>query len=190
MSKKLFKGLITFFIFLFFLSGCLEKLTGEKEKTSSTSGGSENKKTSSKTAEVKKIKVILYYPDKEAQFLRIEEAEITSTPTILEATLERLLEGPQSKDLTNPFPSGVKIVGISLKDGLLEVDFDQNLKELYPRGSSAENMFIYSIVNTATEFPEVKKVKFLVGGRPEEIVGSNYDFRAQEFTRDEALIAN
>lgn len=189
MGKKIFKSLLFFTLLVFFISGCFERSTGEKEKTSSTSEISKTKETSTKTTEVKKTRVVLYFPDKEAQFLKKEEVEITSTPAIIKATLQRLLEGPQSEDLINPFPPGVKIINLVLKDGLLEVDFDQNLKQIYPRGSSGENMFIYSIVSTATEFPEVEKVKFLVNGRSEEIVGSNYDFRTQEFTRDETLIA-
>ncbi len=189
MKERGLKFLIVLFLLLFFLPGCLEQQAEKKEKAPLKSRFSETKESSSRTSEVKKTKVVLYFPDKEAQFLKKEEVEITSTPSILKATLERLLEGPISSDLTNPFPDGVKILGLNLKNNLLEINFDQNIKKLYPRGSTAENMFIYSIVNTATEFPEVKKVKFLINGQPEEIVGSNYDFRAQEFTRDETLIA-
>lgn len=189
MNKRFFIGLISFFLLLFLLSGCLEQITGEKEKAPATSEVQKTTPPPAKTTSVEKVKVVLYYPDKEAQFLKKEEAEITSTPAVIKATLERLLEGPQSSDLLNPFPSGVKIISLNLKDGLLEVNFDPNLKQIYPRGSSAENMFIYSIVNTVTELPEVKRVKFLVNGQPEEIVGSNYDFRTQDFTRDESLIA-
>jgi spore germination protein GerM len=108
---------------------------------------------------------------------------------LIKSTLERLFQGPRKAGLINPFPEGIKVLGVNLKNGTLEINFDKNLEELYPRGSSSENMFIYSIVNTVTNFPQVKKVRFLIDGKAREIIGSNYDFSTQDFSRDESLIA-
>jgi len=179
---------LSILLFASIFSGCLEQSTTETRKPS-TLKPLQPEKASTKSVEVDKTRITLYYPDEEAQFLVKEESEITSTPSLIKSTLERLFQGPRKAGLINPFPEGIKVLGVNLRNGTLEINFDKNLEELYPRGSSSENMFIYSIVNTVTNFPQVKKVRFLIDGKAREIIGSNYDFSTQDFSRDESLIA-
>lgn len=186
--RRVILGVISALFISFLLGGCLESTPTETGKPS-TSKPLQQGKSSLKTAEISKTRVTLYYPDQEAQFLKREEIEITSTPSLIQVTVERLFQGPRRPGLTNPFPPGIKLLGVNLKGETLEINFDRSLKQLYPRGSAAEDMFIYSIVNTVTEFPGVKKVKFLVDGKAQEIIGSNYDFSTEEFSRDVSLIA-
>lgn len=61
-------------------------------------------------------------------------------------------------------PIGTKVLGLKVENGIAYADFS---KEIAKKGSGSyqEMMLTYAIVNTLTEFPEVKKVQILVEGK-------------------------
>lgn len=78
-------------------------------------------------------------------------------------TFEELIQGP-SGDLINPIPEGTRILNLFLdKEGILYLNFSQEIKANHPGGISSEHMTASSIVFTAlNNFPEIKGVMILI----------------------------
>ena len=83
-------------------------------------------------------------------------------------TLKELVEKQPEGDKT--FPKNLKVNKLTVKDGLATVDLS---KEFLTRraGEYDTTMMIYALVNTLTEFPDIKKVTFTVNGEPVEVLG-------------------
>lgn len=108
----------------------------------------------------------------------------------LEVAAKLIVEKPSvdTKKARNSFPKGTRVLTFKLREGIAEINLS---KEFAARKASdyTNLMMVYGAVNTMTEFPEVKKVRFLVEGKPlevlgpldmEEPIGRNKDFLPQE----------
>ncbi len=77
-----------------------------------------------------------------------------------------------------PLPEGTAVQSLFfLKDaGLLVIDFNENLINLFPGGTSAELEFIYFLVdNLCFNFQEIKRVKVLVAGNEIKSLAGHLD---------------
>jgi spore germination protein GerM len=124
--------------------------------------------------------IVLYFSSRDEEYLVQEFRQISlSGPVENQAlvVMNELVKG--SKRLINVIPDGVKVIGTKLSgDGTLFVDFSKELKEGHPGGSWAEMLTIYSIVDTIIKnFPDVKKVKFLIEGKEIESLAGHIDTR-------------
>lgn len=169
------------------------KKTADKSTTSKSTGKStEDSTDDSKTPEPGKSTktIILYFSDSNAQLLVSETRDINLADgdALYRSAINELIIGPEKAGLIRTIPEAMSVQNLSLTDGVLSVDFGSTLLSQFPRGSTAENMFIYSLANTLTEFPEVKGVRFLAGGQTVSSRDINNDL-TQVFPRDESLIA-
>ncbi|MEG3070925.1 MAG: GerMN domain-containing protein [Candidatus Syntrophopropionicum ammoniitolerans] len=82
-------------------------------------------------------------------------------------------------------PAATKVNSIDIEDGLATVDFSQEVLHANV-GASGEALGIQSIVNTLTEFPEIKKVSFTVEGEVETAMDwwGHVGLYQQPFSRD------
>ena len=89
--------------------------------------------------------------------------------------INALLAGPlpseQSKDCMTLIPSGTKLLGASVKDGVAVLNFNENF-EFNSVGVEGYIAQLMQIVYTATEFPTVKSVQFLIEGKRKDYLGS------------------
>lgn len=133
--------------------------------------------------------VKLYFSDKNAEKLVLEEREIEVNPNVpLEKYIvEQLILGPKEKDLVRTVPSETTIKDIETKDGICYVDLSNEFRTKHWGGSTGETFTIYSIVNSLTELPNIKKVQFLIEGEKQQEFKGHYDF-SSPFERDENLI--
>ena len=94
---------------------------------------------------------------------------------------------PQSDKLINAFPEGLKIISLTVDKGVAVVNLS---KEIYniEAGSYTEMMLTSAITNTLTEFPEIKKVNFLIGGEKKASIKGHIDLM-DAFERDTDIIA-
>jgi len=67
-----------------------------------------------------------------------------------------------SSGLKLPLPQGTTIRGLTIRDGLAKVDFSD---EFLRYNTSKEKIVVDAVVLTLTEFPNVDKVQFMVGGK-------------------------
>jgi len=137
------------------------------------------------------------YTDNEA-FLVKEVRKITVTEEFPKNIVEELVKGPKSSDFYPTLPSDVKVNSVVISGETAIVDFSKeiitNFEEI-PHSSTTETLAIYSIVNTLTEFEEIRKVKITVEGKESGEIEGLYieDFWGhigiyEEFTRNEDLI--
>jgi len=123
---------------------------------------------------VQKREVILYFSDREGEYLIGERREILKKNTLSEEAKETVIElikGPEGK-LLRTLPPRTKLLNLQINDaGLAKVNFNQALSKDHPGGSSAEMMTVYSIVNSLSfNFPQIKRVQILIDGKPIETI--------------------
>ena len=132
-----------------------------------------------KTAERQKktLQVKIYYPDDAGMSLIpvTRQIKITKDEEKYFEVCKLLTEKPKEKNLTKIFPSHAKINGALLKRDTVFVNFDGSIVENFVGGSTGEEMLINSFVNSLTEFPEVKQVKFLINGHDVETLSGHMD---------------
>lgn len=115
-------------------------------------------------------RIAVYYlkmTDTDAYLVR-EEHNIPQSKDLMMAAAEELIHGrPTTPGASRVLPGNAKIRGIKVANGLATIDFTREVLHANV-GSSGEALGIQSIVNTLTEFPDVKKVSFTVEGGIDE----------------------
>jgi len=120
--------------------------------------------------------IILHFSkcgDKEC-FLMEELREVKLDKELPLILMEELIKGPVSKELSPTLPSSTKVNSVTIEEDLIIVDFSKDiiLDQQIPHSSTTEPLAIFSIVNTLTELPQVKRVRILIEGKSEgEIEG-------------------
>lgn len=96
-----------------------------------------------------------------------------------EAVLATLFEGPVGLDSRNVWPAvpdGItmaQVKEIYASGSILIINFDRTVPEILQNVSEAdERMMIFSIVNTLTGLPHIRRVLFLVEGERREYLGN------------------
>ena len=123
------------------------------------------------------MNVKVYYPDDSGMKLVEVEREILigDSTDKYTAAVETLMIEPDEENLTTIFPKSAAIRSVKVHDGLAIVDFDGGILKGFVGGSTGEEFLIGSIVDTLTNFPEVKRVKFLVDGKEIETLSGHMD---------------
>jgi spore germination protein GerM len=68
-------------------------------------------------------------------------------------------------------PDSTKINSIVVENGLAKIDLSKEFIEDKITSDTEDNLLIYSIVNTLTEFPEVNSVSFYIDGEKLDTLG-------------------
>lgn len=123
------------------------------------------------------VNVKVYYPDDSGmKLVEVERKIIIDDSTDkYTAAVETLLEEPAEENLTKIFPNNAAIRGVTVENGLAVVDFDGAFVKNFVGGSTGEEFLIGSVVDTLTNFPEVKQVRFLVDGQEIETLSGHMD---------------
>ncbi len=157
------------------LTGCDD---GSKAPDKSSGMKTEDTAKKEKTKPVPQREVTIYFPDSMGEKLLPVKLNITGEATAKE-TIKQLLAGPGEKEraagMIKPFPKGVKLLGITVKDKVAKVDFSGELTEKFQGGSTGELMLVGSLVNTLTAMPEIEKVQILVEGKEIESLSGHLD---------------
>jgi len=144
--------------------------SAQKPSAGKTSGGQQQ-------AEVKKLQIDVYYPNEDGTRLIKAPREIEVTPykDKYTAAVEMQMRAPKEKNLIDIFPINAKLRGVKVEGSRAVVDFDGSLAKGFVGGSTGEEMLIGSVVNTLTNFPEIKEVLFLIDGKPTETLAGHMD---------------
>ena len=123
------------------------------------------------------MNVKIYYPDDSGMRLVEVEREIIVDDSVdkYTAAVETLLEEPEEENLTTIFPRNTGFRKVTVEGDLATVDIDGSILKSFVGGSTGEEFLIGSVVNTLTNFPEVKRVKFLVNGQEIETLSGHMD---------------
>lgn len=132
------------------------------------------KNSAAKQAE--KIGIKVYYPDDNGMKLIAETRTVETTQEgKYKAAMESLLSGTKAKGVITIIPKKTKLKSVTVKDGIATVDFSEDLVKNFAGGSTGEEMLVGSIVNTLTEFPEVKSVQILLEGKKVDSLAGHLD---------------
>ena len=166
---------------LLIVAGCSNETVSNNSGASSSSNTQETTTSSDKTADNKaktaeSITVKLYYPDEQGMGLKTESRTIKVTDNDkYTATVQALMAGTKEKGLTNIIPKQAKLNSVTVKKNVAYVDFSQGLVKSFVGGSTGEEMLVGSVVNTLTEFPEIKAVQILVDGKKIDSLSGHLD---------------
>jgi len=95
----------------------------------------------------------------------------------MEEVLGELINGPIG-DLASALPQTTMYHSLVLSGDTLTIDFGREFPEGVNEGSNAEMAAVYSVVNSmAINFSQVKRVKFLVDGKPMDTLKGHIDLR-------------
>jgi len=101
--------------------------------------------------------------------------------------LEELISGEPPEGFNHPLPKGTQLRGVSVTDGVAIADFSGELVSDFQGGSDNEGVAVYSIVNTLTSLPGVKRVRILVDGKSIDSIGGHLDVSGP-LSADEELV--
>jgi germination protein M len=158
-------------------AGC-DKDTKTVENQNSSSGQQVQEKDAVKkdnekvTAQTMSINV--YFPNEDGTKLIAVKKKI-ETADKYTAAMQALMEGTGDKKEVSIIPKDAKLKSVKVKDGIAKVDFSKELVKKFTGGSTGELMLVGSIVDTLTEFPEVKAVQILVEGKSVETIAGHMD---------------
>ena len=123
-----------------------------------------------------KLTIKVYYPDEQGMKLIADKRTVTlDGQEKYTAAMESLLEGTKEKGQTNIIPKQAKLRSVKVENGTATVDFTGDLVKDFVGGSTGETMLVGSVVDTLTEFPEVKKVQILIDGKKVESLSGHMD---------------
>ena len=106
----------------------------------------------------------LYFAGENGDKLAVENVSVRFNTSHLteKVIVEKLMKGPTQAEHHAVIPKGTKLLGVSLRDGVCYLNFDEGLKNITP-GVMPETV-IYSIVNSVTESGSVSKVQIAING--------------------------
>ena len=145
--------------------------------SSSSSGGNASSGAQKKAAAEETLSVTVYFPNEQGTKLLASARKIQTSAAKdkYTAALEALLAGPQDKGQTAIVPKKTQLRSVTLKNSTAVVNFSKELQTNFVGGSTGEEMLVGSIVDTLTEFPEVKNVHILVEGKNIETLSGHMD---------------
>lgn len=156
-KKIIFLIVIIFIVAVIIISNLSTEIEQSVENTNEISPQEEIEEKNEETT------IKLYYIDSTSGILVSENQQIKISELIDKPylkILEILINGPyENNNLINEIPKDTKINNIELKKGILKIDLSNEFLNI--KGTNA----IYQIVNTATEFNEVEKIKILIDGK-------------------------
>lgn len=145
--------------------------------SSSSSASTASSPAAKKATEAQTLTVNVYYPNEQGTKLiaASRTIETSASKDKYTAAMEALMQGPTEKGQTAIFPKKAKLHSVTLKNGTAVVNFSKELQTNFVGGSTGEEMLVGSIVNTLTEFPEIKNVHILVDGKNIETLSGHMD---------------
>ena len=128
-----------------------------------------------------RVRITLFFAAPDGDGLMREGSEIDSCRNDLAAcirsTLAKLVRGPLG-DLAPALPPSTIINSVQVQGDTAYLDFSKELVDGIPGGSSSEMTAVYAVVDTVSfNFPQIKKVKFLLDGRDVESLAGHLDLR-------------
>lgn len=120
--------------------------------------------------------ITLYFTDKSGKKLIECDREVVyeSTASIERVAMSQLISGPSEGDLYPVVPDGLRVISISVSDGICYLNIDQKIMNNSLNVSG--EVSIYAIVNTLTELPTVNKVQIVINGENLSGYGFNESF--------------
>ncbi len=83
--------------------------------------------------------------------------------------VELLVEGPRDAQHFSEIPKGVRLLDLTVEDGLAKASFDPAF--FAPGGAAGTELRVAQVVFTLTQFPTIREVQLLQNGQPPPVMG-------------------
>lgn len=132
--------------------------------------------------------ITLYFGDENGENLvaEVRRIKVPKGEVMEKLVVSELIKGPEKGKNTATIPEGTKIISVETKDGVCFVNLSKEFVDRHPGGTSAENLTIYSVVNSLAELGNILKVQFLIDGEKRDIY--KHIMFNEPFERDMSLI--
>lgn len=108
--------------------------------------------------------ISLYFPDSTGKTLIKEERTLPKTLSLARETVNQWLRGPAVQGSTQAaVDPKTTLIDIAVKDGVATVDLSREFTQVY--GKISQEVAVYGLVNTLTQFPTVHEVKLRIEGK-------------------------
>jgi len=123
-----------------------------------------------------KVKIYVIQMHGDQPYLAPETLKIKGQGDLREAAIRELLETNRWEgESKNLIPQGTRLLSLKVKDGIATVNFSREFTDNFNGGAQLEALTIHSIVHTLTQFPEIRRVRFLVEGQKLETLAGHLD---------------
>ncbi len=124
--------------------------------------------------------VTLFFANRDADGLLSEAREIAVGEGLEEqvkGVMGALLQGPLRENMVSAIPVGTEVIQVfwAEETQTIFIDFNRTLIYGHPGGGTGEYYVISMILRTiASNFPQVRRLQFLVDGYPVETIAGHY----------------
>lgn len=191
MKKFLFAGLIM----VLALTGCAkdegltQRIDNLEEEVENIKREVNNIKSDLEEATLEEELTLYFLETTDTDFyLRAEKRSVPKDDLTPTRAIEELIQGPTAgSDLKPVLPEGTQLLGLEVKNGTAEVNFNNAFMRNMNVGSQLEDVILSAVVNTLTEFPEIEQVQFLIEGEVVESIGGHIE-TSKPLARNEGVI--
>lgn len=181
------KSKVLLFVLLFMLAALVAGCAPATPSTAPQGSEADKTQTSPPVApSAETMRLTVYYATPDAMYLAPEVRVVPKTDRPAQNAVELLLQDPKSHDLLRVMPDGTKVKGLTVKDHVAYVDFNDKLAK-GSSGSTTEMLIVASVVNTLTEFPDIHKVQIMVEGKKVDTLSGHMDL-SEPLSRSEKII--
>ncbi len=143
-------------------------------------------KTAPDTKPVPAVKLTLYFPDKDASWLLpVKRSASVPEKEVIKTIFKELASPPP--DIPKPLPEGTSLLGATVKDGIATLDLSKEFQKNFSGGTSAEQITLFSIVNSLTTLSNIQSVQFLLEGQKQDAMLGHMD-TSVPIKRNETII--
>ncbi len=139
--------------------------------------------------DIQEMDITLYFASLDGTSLVCETQHVyyySSNISQEKLVMEQLLNGPKSENAQAALPIDTELISVSVLDGTCVVNLDENF--LSQNYDIAEEVVIYSIVNSLTELTTVDKVQITVNGENNRIYRQEFSL-TEFYTKNTQLVA-
>lgn len=194
--RKLICIILVCFMIVTMFTGCgvLQKLGLQKDKEELQPVSSVVMNEDDARSLSDKMPVQLYFANDDNTKLKLEVRYIPltegkkSASNLASIIVKELISGPKDSSLKRTIPEGTALRGpVTISAGVATVDLTKSFIDKHPGGKDAEQMTIFSIVNSLTEMKDIEKVRFTIEGKTVENFRGSYKLN-NPFPRTISLI--
>jgi len=153
----------------------IQQLPEQQQGTAGDSSSTQGQQTDLSSPDTHMRDVVLYFASADGKNLEAEVRTIPRQEGIARATINQLIFGPKQEGLLPTIPAATILEDINIRDGVCTVDFSDDLRLDLPGGLNNEQLAVYSIVNTLSQFDTVKQVRILVDGQAVDTLAGHVD---------------
>lgn len=136
---------------------------------------------------IQEAELTLYFASQDGKGLvkTVQKVYSSSNVSMEKMIIEQLLKDPKAENVQSAIPQGTQLINISVLDGVCVVNFDSNF--MTHNFEIAEEVVIYSIVDSLTELTTIQTVQIAVDGETNKVYREKYSL-SEQYQRDLSLV--